>query len=72
MSQSDAGFSFAGYLEIGNSWGGYSKNWDLGGQALVKLPSEIKDHLGMARVNALSEVADAFVQILTKDRKKGD
>ncbi len=72
LSQSDAAFSFAGYLEIGNSWGGYSKDWDLGGQALIKLPSEIKDHLGMARVNSLSEVADAFVQILTKDRKKGD
>lgn len=71
LSEADAAFSFAGYLEIGNSWGGYSKDWDLAGKALSKLPADIKEHLGMARVNSLNEVADAFVQILDKDRKKG-
>lgn len=69
-----AAFNYLGYLEIDPSdrssrWG--SPNWASGGEAIKKLPDEIKEHIGMAKVSDLKGIPDAFKQILTKDKKKG-
>lgn len=62
-------FNYLGYLECGGmSWGG--SGWQSGGQALKSLPEDVKKHVGMARVENLKQVPDAFKQILDKDKKK--
>jgi uncharacterized sporulation protein YeaH/YhbH (DUF444 family) len=65
-----AKFNYCGYLEVGTSWFGGGGGWNLGGEALLGLPADVKQFLGMARANSLADVPDAFVQILTKDRVK--
>jgi uncharacterized sporulation protein YeaH/YhbH (DUF444 family) len=65
-----APFNYAGYLECGNSWGGFRSSWSLGGQALLGLPADVKAHIGMAKANSLADVPEAFKQILDKDRQK--
>ncbi len=62
-------FNYLGYLEVGGSWG-WGGYWQSGGQALQHLPEEIKKHVGMARVENLKQLPDAFKQILDKDKKK--
>jgi uncharacterized sporulation protein YeaH/YhbH (DUF444 family) len=66
-----APFNYVGYLECGTSWGGGRGGWSMGGQALQGLPTDVKEHLGMARANSLQDVPDAFKLILDKDRQKG-
>lgn len=64
-------FNYVGYLEIdttGGSWRGSS--WGNAGEALLRLPAEIKAHLGMAKVSDLKGVPEAFKQILNKDKRK--
>jgi uncharacterized sporulation protein YeaH/YhbH (DUF444 family) len=63
-------FNYVGYLECGTSWGGRS-GWSMGGEALKGLPTDVKEHVGMARANSLKDVPDAFKLILDKDRQKG-
>jgi uncharacterized sporulation protein YeaH/YhbH (DUF444 family) len=63
-----AQFNYLGYLEIDPSG---SRSWSSGGDALLKLPPEVKEHVGMAKVKDLKGIPDAFKQILTKDKKKG-
>ena len=67
-----APFNYAGYLEIGNSWGGWgsSRGWDMAGEALLGLPADVKAHVGMAQAKSLADVPEAFKQILDKDRQK--
>lgn len=64
-----APFNYAGYLECVTSWsrGG---GWDIAGRALLGLPAEVKQYVGMARAASLADVPDAFKQILDKDRQK--
>jgi uncharacterized sporulation protein YeaH/YhbH (DUF444 family) len=67
----EAQFNYTGYLEVGTSWSGWSKDWRSGGLMLLGLPPDVKEFVGMAKANNMQEVGDAFVQILDKDRKKG-
>ena len=61
-------FNFLGYLEIDPGvWGG--GNWQSGGKALLLLPEEIKQHVGMGKAKSIKDVPDAFKAILTKDKK---
>lgn len=56
---------FGGYIEI-DPWAGRSittQNWAPGGQALMRLPPEIKAHVGMARVSTMEEVLNAVSAI---------
>jgi uncharacterized sporulation protein YeaH/YhbH (DUF444 family) len=66
-----APFNYVGYLECGTSWGGGRGGWEMAGEALLRLPSDVKEHLGMARAHSLKDVPDAFKLILDKDRQKG-
>lgn len=63
-------FNYLGYLECGGGWGWGSGSWQAGGQALLYLPEDVKKHVGMAKVDNLKQVPDAFKQILDKDKKK--
>ncbi len=63
-------FNYLGYLEVGGGWGWGGNSWQAGGQALQYLPEDVKKHVGMARVDNLKQVPDAFKQILDKDKKK--
>lgn len=60
-------FNYLGYLEINPSGG---NSWSSGGDALLKLPDNVKAHVGMAKVRDLKGIPDAFKQILTKDKKE--
>jgi hypothetical protein len=66
-----APFNYVGYLECGTSWGGGRGGWEMAGEALLRLPADVKEHLGMARASSLKDVPDAFKLILDKDRQKG-
>jgi uncharacterized sporulation protein YeaH/YhbH (DUF444 family) len=63
----EAEFNFCGYLETGTSWGGWGGRWHAGGQALLGLPPEAKERIGMARANKPDDVIKAFKDILTKN-----
>ena len=67
-----SGFNFLGYLEIdpGFGWGGGGSDWAYGGKALEGLDDKTKAHTGMAKVSKMTDVPDAFKQILTKDKQK--
>ncbi len=67
----EAPFNYAGYLECVTSWGSRSGSWESGGEALLGLPDQISQYVGMARAASLADVPEAFAQILDKDRQKG-
>jgi len=64
-------FSYCGYLECGTAWSGFSTAWRAGGQALIKLPPEAKERIGMAKANKPDDVIKAFKEILTKNANAG-
>ena len=64
-----APFNYAGYLECETSWS-RSGSWDTAGRALLGLPADVKQFVGMARAASLADVPDAFKLILDKDRQK--
>jgi uncharacterized sporulation protein YeaH/YhbH (DUF444 family) len=66
----DLEFSYCGYLECGTSWNGRS-GWRGGGQALLTLPAEAKERIGMAKANKPDDVIKAFKEILTKNANTG-
>lgn len=63
-------FNYCGYLEIVTGGFGDPNSWMSGGQALLKLKPAIKAHVGMARVNSMTDLPKAFREILDKDRVK--
>ncbi len=64
-------FNYMGYLEIDPmDTGSFRRAWASAGQALLLLPENIKQNLGMSRVKDLKGLPDAFKQILTKDKRK--
>lgn len=64
-----APFNYMGYLECETAWS-RGTGWDTAGQALLGLPAEDKAFIGMAKARTLTDVPEAFKQILDKDRKK--
>lgn len=60
-------FSYCGYLECGTAWSGFGSGWRLGGQALNRLPPNVKERIGMAKANRSDDVVKAFKDILTKN-----
>ena len=62
-------FNYCGYLEI-DPWAGRGRSsWAPGGAALLRLPDDVKAHVGMSRVSTIDELPDAFKEILDKDKK---
>ena len=64
----DRGFSYCGYVEVGNRWGG----WRGGGRMLLSLPAEIKARIGIAKANDLEGLVGAFKEMVTKDANHAD